>query len=168
MSLPYAKRSTSRSAARKKEQQESQKQGPTDEVRILDLIRKSGRRGLICREVERKTKLLHQSASARIRGLCEKGLVCDSGMRRKTPGGFEQIVWIPGSEDLQFIQGHFRKQRPSPKNLKIALANIERLIKYRPKRKVQSSQELSELRTWIRAILRQERSVRGREKGRGT
>lgn len=51
--------------------------------------------GLIADEVEARTGLPHQTVSARIRGLVLKGLLEDSGERRRTRSGRSAAVWMP-------------------------------------------------------------------------
>ena len=51
--------------------------------------------GLICDEVEVITNLKHQTASARIYELHQRGWLVDSGYRRRTRGRCLAIVWIP-------------------------------------------------------------------------
>jgi hypothetical protein len=50
--------------------------------------------GLACFEVEQRTGLSHQTASARITGLQRKELIRDSGRRRFTPSDRKAIVWV--------------------------------------------------------------------------
>jgi predicted transcriptional regulator len=54
-----------------------------------------GRIGRTCDEVEQVTKLKHQTASARIRGLVQKGFIETSGRKRPTRSGREAHVWQP-------------------------------------------------------------------------
>ena len=49
---------------------------------VLDVIRSSG--GLTCDEAEDITGLSHQTCSARFRQLTQRGLIEDSGVRRRT------------------------------------------------------------------------------------
>jgi hypothetical protein len=49
--------------------------------------------GATCDEVEQKTGLAHQTASARIRGLAKRNVIRDSGSRRPTRSGRKAIVW---------------------------------------------------------------------------
>ena len=51
--------------------------------------------GLICDEVEVITNLKHQTASARIYELHQRGWLVDSGYRRRTRSRCLAIVWIP-------------------------------------------------------------------------
>ena len=44
-------------------------------------------------EVEQATGLAHQTVSARIRGLVQRGLLADSGERRVTRSGRKAAVW---------------------------------------------------------------------------
>jgi hypothetical protein len=53
---------------------------------VLKEIRKAGKRGLTCEETERRCKLRHQSASARIRELVLDGLVEIIGTRENESG----------------------------------------------------------------------------------
>ena len=50
--------------------------------------------GLTCFEVEEITDLSHQTASARITELRQKGLIKDSGQRRLTSSGRKAVVWV--------------------------------------------------------------------------
>jgi hypothetical protein len=63
------------------------------EAIVLSVIRESGERGMCDHEVEETTGLIHQTASARRRGLVLKGLVEDSGIRRKTASGRHAKAW---------------------------------------------------------------------------
>lgn len=49
--------------------------------------------GLCDHEIEQITGWLHQSASSVRNSLMRDGLIYDSGLRRKTPGGNDAIVW---------------------------------------------------------------------------
>lgn len=49
--------------------------------------------GLTCDEVEWILEMKHQTASARILELRKKGLLRDSGYRRKTRSGRKAVVW---------------------------------------------------------------------------
>lgn len=60
-------------------------------MRILNLIMKSG--SMTCDEVEVKTGLRHQTASARIRELVLKGFIEDSSERRKTRSGRNAVIY---------------------------------------------------------------------------
>ena len=53
---------------------------------VLKAIRKAGQKGLSCEQVERRCKLRHQSASARIRELVLDGLVEIIGTRENESG----------------------------------------------------------------------------------
>jgi hypothetical protein len=60
---------------------------------VYGAIKRAGARGVTCDEVEVREALAHQTASARIRGLYLKGLVVESGKKRKTRSGRNAIVW---------------------------------------------------------------------------
>lgn len=64
------------------------------EAAVLDAIRSAGAAGLCDHEIEAATGYIHQTASARRRGLVLKGLVRDSGQRRSTPSGRAARVWV--------------------------------------------------------------------------
>lgn len=50
--------------------------------------------GATCDEVEADIGMIHQSASARIRGLVQVGMLRPSGTQRKTRRGRRAIVWV--------------------------------------------------------------------------
>jgi len=52
-----------------------------------------------CDELECMTGLPHQTASARIRELFQRGMVQDSGEKRQTRSGRNAIVWERTGED---------------------------------------------------------------------
>lgn len=85
---PYSNKTTSREAA-------FSIAHDTNRLRrlIFELIKKY--RGLTCDEVEEKTALRHQTASARITELRDMGFIEDSGKQRKTRSDRNAIVWIP-------------------------------------------------------------------------
>lgn len=63
--------------------------------KVLDLVRKAGRLGMTCDEVEDALAMRHQTASARIYELHYRyGLLHDSGTRRPTRSGRMAIVYI--------------------------------------------------------------------------
>lgn len=51
------------------------------------------RRPMTCFELEQKTGLSHQTASARVRDLALAGRIVDSGAKRPTASGRNAIVW---------------------------------------------------------------------------
>ena len=60
---------------------------------VLEAIRAAGPGGLCDHEIERVTGLKHQTASARRRELVLRGLIKDSGTRRKTDSGRDAKAW---------------------------------------------------------------------------
>ena len=60
--------------------------------KIFSMIKERG--GATCDEVEAEIGMIHQSASARIRGLVQAGLIAESPLRRPTRSGRPAIVWI--------------------------------------------------------------------------
>jgi predicted transcriptional regulator len=61
------------------------------EAIVLKALRDNN--GLTCDELERITRLKHQTASARLRELVVRGLVYDTGVKRKTSSGRAACVW---------------------------------------------------------------------------
>lgn len=58
--------------------------------------------GATCDEIEVRYDMRHQTASARITALQKKGIIYDSGQRRKTRSGRSAIVWaISNTRDKQ-------------------------------------------------------------------
>ena len=64
---------------------------------IYNLISESN--GLTDFQIEETTGLAHQSASAARNNLMQRGLVTDSGLRRKNRRGHDAIVWIAVPRD---------------------------------------------------------------------
>jgi hypothetical protein len=61
---------------------------------VLEIIESSRTLGKTCDEIEEVSKLKHQTVSARVRELFQKGLIEDSGGRRATRSGRRAIVWV--------------------------------------------------------------------------
>lgn len=96
MGIPYEKGSdTSKAAAEQK-----QDTAPSDEERVYHLIRSTSSPkwllplGITDDAIEAALNMRHQNASARRRALVLKGLVKDSGLRRKTRSGRLAAVWV--------------------------------------------------------------------------
>lgn len=53
---------------------------------VLSLVRRAGEYGVTCAEAEISLSMKHQTASARFRELVLRGLIVDSGRRRRTDG----------------------------------------------------------------------------------
>ena len=62
--------------------------------KVLGYITRKGSRGATCWEIEVGMSLAHQTASARIRELQQKGQVKDSGWRRRTGSNRNAVVWV--------------------------------------------------------------------------
>ena len=89
MGIPYVKGSaTSKAAA-----QSMQPHAGSIRSRILAEIKKSGAHGLTCDEVEVLMDLKHQTASARVRELREKGKISTTS-KRPTRSGRQAQVWV--------------------------------------------------------------------------
>ena len=50
--------------------------------------------GATCDECEVALDMRHQTASARVRELYLRGVITDSGLRRKTRSGRNAVVWV--------------------------------------------------------------------------
>lgn len=66
----------------------------TDARRVLDFIVSRGGVGATDDEIEIMLEMIHQTASARRRGLVLTDWIKDSGEKRKTRSGSKAIVWI--------------------------------------------------------------------------
>jgi len=85
--VPHNGTDTSRAAA------DSMKPHVSDlEREVLQFVKLCG--GATCDEIEYGKGMAHQTASARIKGLADKGLVRDSGARRKTRSGRQARVYV--------------------------------------------------------------------------
>lgn len=65
----------------------------TMRARILEEMRSLGR-GVTCDELEQLLDYSHQTTSARIRELCMKGLIIDSGERAQTRSGRSARLYV--------------------------------------------------------------------------
>lgn len=88
--VPSCDRDTSLEAAH---HQARSGRATSDERRVYEALVASAD-GLTDDQVEILLAMRHQTASARRRGLVLKGLVEDSGRRRKTSSGRLAIVWV--------------------------------------------------------------------------
>lgn len=61
---------------------------------VYGFIRGRGLGGATCDEVEVGLGLRHQTASARVYELANKGLIIDSGLRRRTRSGRRAAVYV--------------------------------------------------------------------------
>lgn len=62
--------------------------------KVRRCIAEAGSQGRTCDEVEEVTGLRHQTASARVNELMTKGVIWDTGVRRKTRSGRNAAVWM--------------------------------------------------------------------------
>ena len=60
---------------------------------VLGYIVRQGIRGATCDEIEEALDLRHQTASARVNELMNRGMIVDRGYRRKTRSGRRATVW---------------------------------------------------------------------------
>ena len=61
---------------------------------VLNCIASAGKFGHTCDEVEQRTGLSHQTASARCRGLVQKGRIELNGQKRETRSGRKAGVYV--------------------------------------------------------------------------
>jgi hypothetical protein len=61
---------------------------------VIDQIRQRHLHGATCDEIEVALGLAHQTVSPRVYELHKKGLIVDSGLRRKTRSGRGAKVWV--------------------------------------------------------------------------
>ena len=98
---------------------------------VFEEIEKAGPLGCTDKELEDRCQLSHESTSARRRKLVEKGLVKDSGSKRKSPAGREVSIWVLGKEN--FVRPGpdqpMRHAKPSKKELETALAELRQLMR---------------------------------------
>lgn len=62
--------------------------------RVLDTIKSAGPNGLTDEQIRSLTGLQHSTETPRRKELSDKGLVIDSGKRRKTRSGRSATVWV--------------------------------------------------------------------------
>lgn len=61
---------------------------------VWDHVKRQSFLGATCDEIEHALRLSHQCVSARLRELCLKEKIHDSGTRRFTRSGRKAIVWV--------------------------------------------------------------------------
>ena len=88
MTLPYSNLTTSKAAAISMEDYAVGLRGD-----VLRYIQEKAWGGATCDEVEEAFDATHQTISPRINELKSKGLLKDSGIRRKTRSNRKAIVW---------------------------------------------------------------------------
>lgn len=64
---------------------------------VFNDIRRAGKNGRTCDEIEARLELRHQTASARVNELMRAERIVDSGARRKTRSNRNAVVWIVAS-----------------------------------------------------------------------
>ena len=96
LKAPYARGSdTSKEAAESIEPSSG-----TLRAHVLGFIKRRGKRGMTCDELEHASGLTHQTASARINELMKLQAIRDSGKRRRTRSGRNAVVWVQSSVEV--------------------------------------------------------------------
>jgi predicted DNA-binding transcriptional regulator len=86
---------------------------------------KESKDGVTCQEAEHALNMAHQTCSPRIRELNLKGMVRDSGKRRRTTSRRWAIVWITTEKPRELIG----RRKPSVEIIQEQQAEIDRLKK---------------------------------------
>ena len=68
---------------------------------VFGTIAESGARGITCEEIELKTGMKHQTASARITELRKMNLIVDTWIRRPTTSGCSARVYVTAEAILE-------------------------------------------------------------------
>lgn len=68
---------------------------------VMDAVRRAGKRGRTCDELEVELNLRHQTCSPRVYELSRRGLLVDSGEKRLTRGRRLAIVWVTAGVALR-------------------------------------------------------------------
>ena len=102
------------------------------EETILDLLRNAGPEGYTDDELDLITKMGHGSSTRARRMLVLKGLVKDSGGRRRSILAKSVTIWVPtGQEEVQEVHGGpTRKTKPSTRELSEALDKVYFLLEH--------------------------------------
>lgn len=98
---------------------------------VLQEIARRGDNGATDDEIEKATELAHQTASARRRGLVQKGLVVATRKRRATRSGRKATVWVT-AQVAKGMTGLIPKpgsKRPTRKQATKALEELRTLYK---------------------------------------
>lgn len=151
--LPFNKGSaTSQSAA-----ESHTKEGLSrDEKLVFEKVEEAGKEGLTDDQIEQMTGLMHQTASARRRGLVVKGRVRDSGQVRSTRSGRNASVWVVGRQEIVAGKSQSRGSRPPNKLLQMGGMEIIRLLNKADGQAVSAGyatrEEMEEIARWITHI----------------
>ena len=121
------------------------------EKKVFNVIRRARLNGLTDEEVETRTGLRHQSASARRRGLVLKGWVRDSGKVHRNQSKRWAIRWVVGREEFVTpgARSAGRPPRPSNDELKRGIEDIRALMVLMVQSRGAVSTELSKLLDWL-------------------
>jgi hypothetical protein len=119
---------------------------------VLDIIRSSA--GVTDDDIERLSGLRHQSVSARRNALVRKGLVCDSGERRKTRSGWLAVVWIFGTGRPLDGAPNDRPPRPTNAEIREAEAHVGSHYGYSDSDdgRIFEPESVKKLRRWLQHI----------------
>ena len=101
--------------------------------------------GMTDKELEVAMILSHESASARRRGLVKKGLVRDSGAKKKNRSGRRAVLWVPGNQEtITDSTGNRKVRLPSHADLQFTVDFLGGLGKTSP--------EVGRVLDWLRFL----------------
>lgn len=106
---------------------------PGLEAKVLAAIVVFGMAGATTDELEAALKMTHQTCSARVNGLAERGAIADSGERRKTRSGRRATVYVAAeylTEEMREAAARLAEQKRQAREDRAAkrLASRARLV----------------------------------------
>jgi hypothetical protein len=111
--------------------------------------------GATCDEIEEELGLKHQTASARVRELSQRGLIVDSGDRRPTRSGRQAIVWVRGDPETD---GEADRGAPAPKpsdmEMEVAVKWMRKMVREEKQRGNKIPGEVVKLGRWLAHVHR--------------
>lgn len=127
----------------------------SDQARVYQFVRDRGPMGATDAEVETALVMLHQNASARRNALVRQGVLCDSGLRRKTPSGRLATVWVVGAGTPIEGASIARTTRPSDAQIRSALGELAAVVALaQTTGGPTASEDLGRVQAWLEAISR--------------
>jgi hypothetical protein len=135
------------------------------EGQVLTCLKGRGDSGATDDEIEQLTGMAHQTASARRRTLVLKGLVKDSGQRRKTRSGRSAAVWVLGRDDSE-VDPVQDSKRPTDDQIFKALHDVTHAVLVANKQGgFEPSKDLRVVWKWLNNILPEGKRIDVERKG---